>query len=548
MAYGVALDLGTSGYRTHLVDLDQKGKIISTAITMRHPLPGANIMDHLHFWLENGSEVGHRIIIETVDKLIGLHDCDPKQIKRVAICGNPAQLSMFENIEVRDLAYAGNSLLTRLHVKVPERRAHTISAGDLEMSSVHPEAEVRIPPSIRHEIGADALAMIIKSHMLERKETCMVTDYGTNAEMGLYYDGELFTGSAAAGPAMEGQSIEFGMLAAPMAISDLEPLPDGGWQNYVLDERLRAQPGSVIDPNDGTLRQGGAIKARGITGTGVVAAMAVGLQSGLIRLPNVVTPDKKLHLQDGVYIDEHDVLEAGKAMGAIRAGHRTLIEEINVDDSEIKAMYLAGASGTYVDPIKAQICGLVPRVLERTYQCGNTSLMMAYDLLVQDEAMDKMQSIADGMAAKHIMFATSKVFEDFYVNEIALWLEGMPFDLFNQILKDKGYRPLPDIQRPKECLRIVSADIPVLGDKGLKTLDHVGVYLLKEFAGCIGCKKCMKECPERALRVEKVGEKEFRIRIATEYCLGTACKKCESVCPEEVMRFSELKIVKKGEE
>ncbi len=104
MAYGIALDLGTSGYRTHLVDLDQKGKIISTAITMRHPLPGANIMDHLHFWMENGSEVGHRIIIETVDKLIGLHSTDPKQIKRIAICGNPAQLSMFENIEIRDLA------------------------------------------------------------------------------------------------------------------------------------------------------------------------------------------------------------------------------------------------------------------------------------------------------------------------------------------------------------------------------------------------------------------------------------------------------------
>jgi methylamine methyltransferase corrinoid activation protein len=276
--------------------------------------------------------------------------------------------------------------------------------------------------------------------------------------------------------------------------------------------------------------------------------VAVGLQTGLIKLPHVVTSDKKLHLQDGVYIDEHDVLEAGKAMGAIRAGHRTLIEEVNIDDDEVKAMYLAGASGTYVDPLKAQVCGLVPRVLERTYQCGNTSLMMAYDLLVQDEAMDEMQSIADSMAAKHIMFATSKIFEDFYVNEIALWLEGMPFEMFNEILKMKGYRPLPEIKQPKETIRIVSADIPVLGDKGLKTLEHVGVYLLKEFEGCIGCKKCMRECPERALRVEKVGEKRFRLRIATEYCLGTACKKCESVCPENVLRFSDLKIVKRGED
>ena len=93
MAYGLALDLGTSGYRTHLVDLDDHGKIISTAITMRHPLPGANVMDHLHFWIENGAEVGHEIIKETIDKLICLHQVDYSKISKIAICGNPIQLS-----------------------------------------------------------------------------------------------------------------------------------------------------------------------------------------------------------------------------------------------------------------------------------------------------------------------------------------------------------------------------------------------------------------------------------------------------------------------
>jgi methylamine methyltransferase corrinoid protein reductive activase len=338
------------------------------------------------------------------------------------------------------------------------------------------------------------------------------------------------------------------MLAAPMAISDLELLPDGSWQNFVLDERLKAQKGSVVGPSDGSIKEAGTAKARGITGTGVVAAVALGLETGIIKLPTLTSPDKKLHLQDGVFITEHEVLEAGKAMGAIRAGHRTLIEEVNIDDDELKAMYLAGASGTYVDPLKAQTCGLVPRVLERTYQCGNTSLMMAYDLLVKDEAMDEMQSIADSIAAKHIMFATSKVFEDFYVNEIAYWLEGMPFEMFNQILKEKGYRPLPPIKRPKEMLRIVSSDIPILGDRGLKTLDHVGVYLLAEFPGCIGCGKCMRECPERALRVEKLGEGRFQVRIATEYCLGTACKNCEQSCPEDAIRLSSMKLVERPKE
>ncbi len=548
MAYGVALDLGTSGYRSHLVDLSKKGKIVSTSITMRHPLPGANIMDHLHFWMENGSEVGHSIIAETVDHLIELHGAKPEEIERLAVCGNPAQLSMFENIEIRDLAFAGQSLINRLNIKVPQRRAHVIKAEELGLKSVKATADVRIPPSIRHEIGADALAMIIKTKLLEKNETCMVTDYGTNAEMGLYHNGELYTGSAAAGPAMEGQSIEYGMLAAPEAISDLSIGPDGMWYNYVLDDHLHPRKAALVGPRTNEVQILENLSARGITGTGVVAAVAVGLETGIIKLPRIDTPDRVMHLMNGISFTEHDLKEAGKAMGAIRAGHRTLIHDVGIDDAEVKTMYLAGASGTYVDPIKAQTVGLVPRVLERTVQAGNTSLMMAYDILVDDNGLDHMQDVANSIASKHIMFATSKVFEDHYVNELAYWDEGMPFEMFNRMLQEGGYKPLPEIVRPKETLRIVSSDIPVIGDRGLKTLEDVGVYLIGSFEGCIGCKKCEKDCPERALKIFPMGDKKFKVRIATEFCLGTACKKCETVCPENVYQFNKLAVVRRGDD
>ncbi len=546
MAYGVALDLGTSGYRSHLVDLSNHGKIISTSITMRHPLPGANIMDHLHFWLENGNEVGHRIIMETVDKLIALHGTPANEIVRVSCCGNPAQLSMFENIEIRDLAFAGQSLLKRLNVKVPERRAHSLKADELGFCNVRKDAEVRIPPSIRHEIGADALAMIMKTGMMDKKETCMVTDYGTNAEMGLLYKGELYTGSAAAGPAMEGQSIEFGMLAAPEAISDVSIGPDGKWYNYVLDSKLKPIKTALIDPRTGRGDLLESVPARGITGTGCVACVAMGLESGIIQLPNVATPDKKMHLMNGISFTESDLHEAGKAMGAIRAGHRTLIEEVGIDDDEVKTMYLAGASGTYVDPLKAQTVGLVPRRIDKTVQAGNTSLMMAYDILVDDNGLDHMQDVANAISSKHIMFAISKAFEDIYVNEIAYWDEGMPMEMFNNYLKDGGYRPLPPIKRPKETIRIVSSDIPILGDRGLKVLDQVGVYLIGNFDGCTGCKSCEKRCPERALKVQEQGKGDYRIQVETELCLGTACKNCESACPVKCYDFSQLKVVNRS--
>ncbi len=543
MAYGIALDLGTSGYRAHLVDLDRDAKIVSTAITMRHPLPGANVMDHLHFWIGNGSEIGHRIIRQTVDELLTLLDVDFSQVERLSVCGNPIQLSLFENIEIRDLAYAGQNKLDALGVVRPSRRGHVITAGDLGLTSLQTETEIIIPPAIRHEIGADALAMIMKSGLLDKKETCLVTDYGTNAEMGLFHDGELYSGSAAAGPAMEGQSIASGMLAAPHAISDLDDNGDGTWANLVLDDDLKVVHAADVDPLTGEARRLLPFKAHGITGTGVVSAIALGIDSGAISLPDIATPSRHLLMMDGIKFSEKDVHEAGKAMGAIRAGHRTLFHEVGIADEDVKTMYMAGASGTYVDAIKAQTCGMIPRVLDKVYQLGNTSLMMAHDLLRDPETLDHMQEVADSIAANHIMFATNKTFEHMYVLEIAYWLEGMSSEMFNEMIKMHGLKELPPIRRPKEVVRTVKSDIPEVGDKGLKTLHDVGVTMNANFPGCIGCRKCEKICPERALKVHTDDEfGGFRIVIETDKCLGTACKNCEMVCPEKVYNFYDLKV------
>ncbi len=539
--YGIALDLGTSGFRSHLVDMDNGAKILDTAITSRHPLPGANIMDHMHFWMNSGREITHKIIVQTIYDLISLYGKDKlKDVTTLSVCGNPIQLSLFEDIEIRDLAFAGQNKLKSLGITPPERKGHTTTVGKIGLMGLNPEVEVRIPPAIRHEIGADALAMIIKSGMLDRKEVCMVTDYGTNAEMGLYVDGELYSGSSAAGPAMEGQSIEQGVLASPGAISDVDIQDDGNWKNTVLDDKMVPIVASTVDPKTGKEVKILNYKSKGITGTGVVSCVAEGLRSGIITLPKISTPDNKIHMMDGVCISEKDVGEAGKAMGAIRAGHRTLMYEVGLSDADVKVMYMAGASGTYVDPIKAQYCGMIPRVLDEVYQLGNTSLMMAHDLLKSDETLDMMQSVAKSISANHIMFAGNQKFEDMYVLELAYWSEGMPYDMYNTLLESSGFPSLPDIKKPKICKRIVKSDIPEIG-AGLHTLEKVGMIMKNKFKGCIGCKKCERGCPEKALTV--LGEKgDFEINVRSDLCLGTACQACEFNCPEKVYVFKELQV------
>ncbi|WP_231624071.1 hypothetical protein [Methanobrevibacter arboriphilus] len=110
--YAIAIDIGTSGIRAQVLDIASL-KVISTAITLRHPLPGANVVDHLHFALKVGIETANNLLIEAINKVIAGLNIDTQNIERVAVCGNPIQLSLFHNIEIRDLAYWGEKMLLK---------------------------------------------------------------------------------------------------------------------------------------------------------------------------------------------------------------------------------------------------------------------------------------------------------------------------------------------------------------------------------------------------------------------------------------------------
>jgi methylamine methyltransferase corrinoid protein reductive activase len=537
--YGIAIDVGTSGTRMHAVDLESK-KIISTAITVRHPVPGANVMDHLTFCIEVNQDVAHQLLIDTSNKLMRMLDIDLNKVERVAICGNPIQLSMYQNMEVRDLAFAMPNALKSRGVELQKRDAAVINAVDIGLD-LPDKVQLYVPPAIRHEIGADALAMMYKTGLLERKENVLVTDYGTNAEMALKVGDDIFTGSAAAGPAIEGQSIKAGMLASPGAISDINADFEA-WKCTVLDEGILPQDGDTVNPLNGAAAAEGKMhsKAVGITGTGVISAIAEGLANGLIKMPHINTMDGRLHLQDGVVLEEHDVVEASKTFGAMRAGHFTLLEHAGLKFDELDVMYMSGASGTYVDAVKAQRVGLLPPSCGQIYQFGNTSLALALDIVRDPELMDNLQSLANSIRANHIMFATDKVFEKVFVQELAYWTEGMPMEVYNMMLEMADIQPLPEITKVPKVTRTVLRDIPDLGFKGLKVLRDIGIYVKGGFEGCTGCEACVKECPENAIKIQQGGPSGYQMEVASDLCNGTACLRCERICPQKCFKFKEL--------
>jgi methylamine methyltransferase corrinoid protein reductive activase len=552
----VALDLGTSGFRGQAIDLDHGGKILSTAVTTRHPLAGANVIDHLHFALEAGLDCAHNVVINAVNRVIDNLRIERDQIIRMAVCGNPIQLSLFQEIEIRDLAYAGKRKLESLGVVPPSRDAQIVKANEIRGLGLKPDVDVIIPPAVQHEIGADALAMMIQTGMLEKDEISIVTDYGTNAEMALVLKGTVYTGSTAAGPALEGQQIEDGLLALPGAISDVDFEPDetslsksgifkdkplhGRLRTKVLSLEMSARPGDTVDPNTGKVFEKGELKAVGITGTGVVGLISQGMKANLIQIPHIKTFDAKIYLADGIKFTEKDLQEAGKAIGSVRAGHITLCQEAGIKLEDIETAYMSGASGTYVDAVKAQEIGMIPANVKRIYQVGNTSLAMARDMVRDVDKLWEMKKIADDLRQHHCMFASSKVFEKVYILELSYWTEGMPMTQYQRFLKKYGFPALKEITEKPEVIKTVERDIPDLGEMGLKIIPDIGERKAIFFEGCLGDEACIEVCPENALEIQKIRD-EFQITIDLALCDGVACRRCERICSEKC--FDLIKII-----
>lgn len=552
---GIALDLGTSGFRGQAVDLEQNGLILATVVTTRHPLPGANVMDHLHCAIDVGLSWSHEVIVGAVNRIIYRLNVPKESVVRLAVCGNPIQISLFQEIEIRDLAYAGKHKIEKLGITPPNRQGGIFSPKDIRGLDLPAGVEVFIPPAVKHEVGADALAMMIQTGMLEKDEIAIATDYGTNAEMALIVNGNVYTGSCAAGPALEGQEIEDGLLALPGAISDVDfelkenpgdssetgqdnQLISGWLKTCVLGMDMLSYPGDTVDLNTGEQIYQGQ-EAVGITGTGVVALMSQGIKYGFIQIPKINTSSGEIKLPNGVRFRTKDIIEAGKAIGAVRAGHLALCSEAGIDLNDIETAYMSGASGTYVDAMKAKDNGMIPSNVSKIYQVGNTSLAMARDLLRGREELRNMQDISNQLRQRHCMFAESKVFQKAYILEFSYWTEGMSFQQYQEYMKKFGLTPFKEASSHSEVVMKVDRDIVDTGIQGLQIINDFDQYKTISFEGCIGSGACVEECPERALYLDdNVDPVEITIDLAM--CNGVACKRCEKVCEQNVFDWIRL--------
>ena len=118
---------------------------------------------------------------------------------------------------------------------------------------------VRFLPCLGSFVGSDILAGLLATKLHESEALAALIDLGTNGEIVVGNRERMLCASTAAGPAFEGARISMGMRAATGAISEVRA-EDGKLRCHVL----------------------GNAEPRGICGSGLVDAVAAGLDLGWI--------------------------------------------------------------------------------------------------------------------------------------------------------------------------------------------------------------------------------------------------------------------------
>lgn len=365
-------------------------------------------------------ELADRSGIETTD------------ISLVSVAGNTVMESIFLGIDPSPLGFAP---FTPPMTEFPACQGNEIGLD------IAPTGIVETLPILGGFVGGDIVAGILAVGLGETAETFpseprpvvadpapqILIDIGTNGELVLWHEGRFYTAATAAGPAFEGGRIEYGTLAVPGAIDRVELADDGTLRISTIGDR----------------------PAIGICGSGLIDAVAELLRNGLIKPTGQfnVKPDSPFLgrwkmfddkpafelvsrtdssradscRDEAILLTQRDIRQLQLASGAIRAGIRLLLRQLDLREEQIETFYVAGGFGSFIRPESARRIGLIPSTipLERIRFCGNTALAGARLALFDPKYRDRAHELARNV--RHIdlaslsdfatVFAESMIFE-----------------------------------------------------------------------------------------------------------------------------------------
>lgn len=394
---GIAIDLGTTTLALQAIDLRTAEVLAVETALNPQAAHGADVMSRIEFALRDRATLTVSIREALGEMIQKLPRRETASI--VMLAGNTAMHHLFSGIDVAPLA------------SVPFRPVNDgeqiFSPKDLGWD-LPQDARVDFLPCLGGFVGSDLLAGIIATGISESHSLCGLIDLGTNGEIVLGNAGRILCASTAAGPAFEAGRIRMGMRAAAGAIA-----------------HVKAVHGTLACHTIGD------IQPRGICGSGLVEAVAAGLDLGAI-LPNGRLADgaREWTLEPPVSISQSDIRELQLAKGAIAAGLRLLLDRWGAKAADLEAVYLAGAFGNYLNIESARRIGLLdlePRritggagfVGASIVPAGNTSLRgVKMALLCPSRRGRWIEQIKS--RTEHVPLASDPAFMDTFMDCLAL--------------------------------------------------------------------------------------------------------------------------------
>lgn len=388
---GVTVDLGTTTVVAQLLDLST-GTVLAVATALnpqaRH---GSDVMSRVQFAVARGgqSELERSIrseIGKLVESVIRQADVSASQLCDVVIVGNTVMHHLFCGIDLGPLSH---------YPFEPVRDGlELFEARELEWD-LGGNPRVRFLPCLGSFVGSDILAGIVATGMHSSDALVALMDMGTNGEVVVGNRERLLCASTAAGPAFEGARISSGMRASTGAIAHVRTR-DGELECHVL--------------GDGP--------PRGLCGSGLVDAVAAGIELGVIGpTGRFARGEKSWALLDPISITQGDVRELQLAKGAIAAGLRILLEVWGAGAEDVTRLYLAGAFGNYVDRASARRIRLIPVEEERVVSVGNAALLGAKIALFGKDRGEALLAEVERKTV-HVGLSTHPGFQKIFVEEM----------------------------------------------------------------------------------------------------------------------------------
>jgi uncharacterized 2Fe-2S/4Fe-4S cluster protein (DUF4445 family) len=401
--FGVAIDIGTTGISAYLVNL-QDGEVIKRASRLNPQTEhGGDVLSRISFCINNtqGLEILKEAIVGGINEIIEELTRDNigiDSVYRIIIAGNTTMLHLFLGVDPITLAIAPYRpiFLNRLDFEAP-------AAG----LNINRNGIVTLLPSASSYVGSDILSGVIATSFNNRTDCAVFIDIGTNGEIVAISKGKMMATSTAAGPAFEGMNISCGLRAEEGAIDE-----------FNIEENFTISYSTIGD-----------ITPRGICGSGLIDIAASLIERGVV-LPNGRfnnnldikikdrLRDKKFYITEAIYISQKDIRQIQLAKGAIGAGIRMLLLEMNLSVEELNEVVIAGAFGYHINPSSLKTIGIIPKGFNgKITFVGNSSIEGARLALINKASIGAMEELKYEMEVLELSIQDK--FQEYFVKELS---------------------------------------------------------------------------------------------------------------------------------